>query len=90
MYTALVDLKRKYRQVSDRNRDLEGRIDRLHVEISEQKAELKMLRDEAENMEYLKKSLGAPAVEKMVIDARSRIWAEVPNQKQSRIFMMDR
>ena len=60
------------------------------MEISEQKAELKMLRDEAENMEYLKKSLGAPAVEKMVIDARSRIWAEVPNQKQSRIIMMDR
>ena len=90
LYTALVDLKRKYRQVSDRNRDLEGRIDRLHVEISEQKAELKMLRDEAENMEYLKKSLGAPAVEKMVIDARSRIWAEVPNQKQTRTPMMDR
>ena len=59
LYSALVDMKRKYRQVSDRNRDLEGRIDRLHGDISEQKAELKVLRDEVRNMEYLKKSLGA-------------------------------
>ena len=90
LYSALVDMKRKYRQVSDRNRDLEGRIDRLHGDISEQKAELKVLRDEVRNMEYLKKSLGAPAVEKMILDARSRLWAEVPNRKRIRTPMMDR
>ena len=90
LYTALVDIKRKHQQVLDRNRDLEGRINRLHSEISEQKAELKVLRDEAENMEYLKKSLGAPAVEKMIVDARSRLWAEVPNRKQTRTTLMDR
>lgn len=90
LYTALVDIKRKYRQVSDRNRDLEGRISRLHDEISDQKAELKLLRDEAQNMEYLKKSLGTPAVEKMIIDARSRLWAEVPNRNQTRTTMLDR
>lgn len=90
LYSALVDLKRNYRQVSDRNRDLEDRISRLQVEISDQKAELKVLRDEAENMEYLKKSLGSPAVEKMIIDARSRLWAEVPNRNQTKAPMMDR
>ena len=90
LYTALVDLKRKYRQAADRNRDLEGRISRLHDEISDQKAELKELRVEAQNMEYLKKSLGASAVEKMIIDARRRLWAEVPNRKQTRDPMMDR
>ena len=90
LYSALVDMKRKYRQVSDRNRDLEGRISRLHSEISDQKAELKLLRDEAQNMEYLKKTLGAPALEKMIVDARSRLWAEVPNRKQTRTTLMDR
>ena len=90
LYSALVDLKRKYRQVSDRNHDLEGRISRLHDEISDQKAELKILRDETQDMEYLKKSLGASAVEKMIIDARRRLWAEVPNRKQTRDPMMDR
>ena len=90
LYTALVDIKRKHQQVLDRNRDLEGRINRLHSEISEQKAELKVPRDEAENMEYLKKSLGSPAVEKMIIDARSRLWAEVPNRNQTKAPMMDR
>ena len=90
LYSALVDLKRKYRQVSDRNRDLEGRINRLHDEISDQKAELKVLRDEVQNMEYLKKSLGAPAVEKMIIDARSRLWVEAPSRKQTRTTMMER
>lgn len=85
-----MDIKRKHQQVLDRNRDLEGRINRLHSEISEQKAELKVLRDEAENMEYLKKSLGSPAVEKMIIDARSRLWAEVPNRNQTKAPMMDR
>ena len=90
LYTALVDIKRKYRQVSDRNRDLEGRISRLHDEISDQKAELKLLRDEAQNMEYLKKTLGAPALEKMIVDARSRLWTEVPNRKRTRTPMMNR
>ena len=90
LYSALVDLKRKYRQVSDRNRDLESRINRLHDEISDQKAELKVLRDEVQNMELLKKSLGAPAVEKMLKDARSRLWAEGPRRRQIKTSMMDR
>ena len=90
LFSALVDLKRKYRQVSDRNRDLEGRIDRLKEEISQQKAELKVLRDEAQNMEYLKKSLGTSVVEKMIIDARGMLWAEVPNRKQARTPNRDR
>ncbi len=90
LYSAFVDLRRKYRQVSDRNRNLEGRINRLQDEISDQKDELKMLRDEAQNMELLKKSLGAPAVENMIIDARRRLWAEVPKRKQIRTSMMDR
>ena len=94
LYSAFVDLRRKYRQVSDRNRNLEGRINRLQDEISDQKDELKMLRDEAQNMELLKKALGAPAVEKMLNDASSRLWAEVPRrkpkQKQIKTPMLDR
>ncbi len=90
LFTAFVDLKRKYRQVSDRNCDLEDRIARLHGELSEQKNELKMHRDEVQDMELLKKSLGASAVEKMIIDARSRLWVETPKRKQTRTTMMDR
>ena len=90
LYTALVDLKRKYRQVSDRNRDLEGRIDRLHGKISEQKTELKMLRSIVQDMELLKKTIGTPAVEKMLNDARSMQRVELMYRKNTKTPVMDR
>lgn len=64
-------------------------VHKLHDEISEQKAELKALRDEVQNMEYLKKSIGMPAVGKMIKDARRRLRDKVPNRKQIRTSMMD-
>ena len=90
LYSALVDLKRKYRQVSDRNHDLEGRISRLHDEISDQKAELKMLRSIVQDMELLKKTIGTPAVEKMLNDARSMQRVELMYRKNTKTPVMDR
>ncbi len=72
LYIALIDMKRKYRQESGRNHDLEGRISRLHDEISEQKAELKVLREEAQDLDLLKKNLGETTVENALRASRNR------------------
>lgn len=89
-YAALIDIRRKYRQASDRNRDLEGRISRLQGEISEQNATLQALREEAQDLKLLKKFFGKNTVESMLKEAGNREMEGMWYRRQNKPHGVDR
>lgn len=90
LYTALTDMKRKYQQASDWNRDLEGRISRLQGEIAEQKAAMQMLQDDAQDLRLLKKFLGETTVENTLREAKSWQMEGLWYKRQNKDQWMDR
>ena len=70
LYSKYLDLKNKNQKLSDRNLDLENRVDRLREEVSVIKKENAILRNAAFDLEKVRNMLGESKVDDAIAMAK--------------------